>query len=265
MSSNPGLGVQSFPNALRGQLKIHPTDTTQFGVYSTGTVRKFVSGTRYRIGDRVFKYGKTGAAVNPGFGAFNNGVYSGITGGNVTARAIGDIWLDILLDATTGGTTWFGTKNNMVGGIWCQPDGTNAQFRMITGHEKGADALTIKVYLDGPITRTMIATSFMECAQNPYNQLSNSGGGWASVMGVPTTVIASGSYGWFQSWGPCWVTPSLPVADTVKWRTVCFVGDGSIRSFEDVTGETGHQVAGFVIDQTSGDNPPFVMLQISPY
>lgn len=256
--------LNNHPLALKGQLRISALDTTQFGYVSTGTVKKHPFGTRYRIGDRVFKYGKGTAALKGGYGAFNQGAYSGITGGNVTARAIGDMWLDILLDGTTGGATWFGTKNNMVGGIWCQPDATNPQFRMITGHEKGADAATIKIWLDAPITRTMIATSFMEIAQNPYAQLQHISGGWASAMGVPTTVIASGSYGWLQSWGPCWVTPSLPVADTVKWRTVVFVGDGSIRSFEDATGEDGHQVAGFVIDKTSGDNPPFVFLQISP-
>jgi len=258
---------QNHPNLLVGQLKISADDTTQFGYVSTGTVKKFIPGTRYRIGDRVFHYGKATAALKGGYGAFNQGAYTGVTGGNVTARAIGDMWLDILLDATTGGTTWFGTKNNMVGGIWCQPDATNPQFRMITGHEKGASAATIKVYLDAPITRTMIATSFMEIAQNPYNQLQHVSGGWASVMGVPATVIASGSYGWTQSWGPCWLTPGLPVADTVNWREVVFVGDGSIRSVKDAydaDNNVGYQRAGFVIDKTSGDNPPFVFLQICP-
>ena len=263
--SNPGAGIQNFPNALIGQLKIDALDPTQFGVYSTGTARKFISGTRYRIGDRVFKYGKAAAALIPKKGAYNTGAYSGITGGNVTARAIGDTWLDILLDATTGGVTWFGTKNNMIGGFYSQPDVLNSQFRIITGHEKGANGAIIKVYLDGPITRTMIATSFSELAQNPYNQVSQAGDNFASMMGVPTTAIASGSYAWLQTWGPCWLNPNTPVADTAHWRTVVFMSDGSIQAYEDATGETGYQVAGFVIDKTSGDNPPFIFLQISPF
>ncbi len=262
-----GPQPQNHPNALVGQLHIDAIDTTRFGVYSTGAVKKFLFGTRYRIGDRVFKYGKAGAALLPKKGAANYGAYSGVTGGNVTARAIGDTWVDILLDATTGGATWFGTKNNMVGGFWSQPDTANSQFRIITGHEKGADGAIIKVYLDGPITRTMIATSFMEIAQNPYANLRQSGNDYVSVMGVPTTGQASGGFGWHQTWGPCWLNPNIPVADTVKWRTVVFLNDGSIQSFEDATGETGHQVAGFVIDNTSpgSDNPPFIFLQISPY
>lgn len=258
----------NHPNSLAGQLHIDATDTTRFGVYSTGVVKKHLFGLRYRIGDRVFKYGKAGGAIKAGKGAKNSGAYNGVTGGNVTARAIGDIWLDILLDATTGGATWFGTKNNMVGGFWSQPDSTSSQFRIITGHEKGADAATIKVYLDGPITRTMVANSFMELAQNPYAQLTQTDESeYTSVMGVPSTNIASGSHGWNQTWGPCWMNPNTPVADTANWRTVVFRKDGSVQSFDDATAEAGHQVAGFVIDNTGpgSDNPPFIFLQISPF
>lgn len=267
MSEEYAQALQNHPLALKGQLKITAGDTTTYGVYSTGTKKKHPYGTRYRIMDRIFKYGKAGKANIPKYGAFNMGLYSGITGGNVTARAIGDVWLDILLDATTGAAAWFGTKNEMVGGFWSQPDVLNSQFRYIMGHEKGANAATIKVYLDGPITRTMIATSFMEIAQNPYAQLETqpAGGGFQSVMGVPTTAQASGSYGWFQTQGPCYMNPNTPVADTQYWRTVVFDGAGSVRSFEDATGETGYQVAGFVIDNTlpGSDNPPFIFLQIS--
>lgn len=264
-----GAQLQNHPNSLAGQLHISALDTTRFGVYSTGTVKKFMYGTRYRIGDRVFKYGKAGKANIPKYGAFNMGLYSGVTGGNVTARAIGDIWVDILLDATTGGTTWFGTKNEMVGGFYCQPDVTNSQFRIIIGHEKGADGATIKVFLDGPITRTMIATSFTEIAQNPYAQLETqpAGGTFQSVMGVPTTAQALADYGWFQTWGPCWLNPNAPVADTANWRMVVFDGAGSVRGYDDAVGETGHQIAGFVIDNTTpgSDDPPYIMLQISPF
>lgn len=258
----------NHPNSLAGQLHIDATDTTRFGVYSTGTVKKHVIATRYRIGDKVYKYGKATAALKGCLGAFNTGIYRGITGGNVTARAIGDVWLDILLDANTGAAAWFGTKNNMVGGIWAQPDTTNPQSRIITGHEKGANAATIKVYLDGPITRTMIATSFMEICQNPYNQLQQPGDYLTSVMGVPTTVIASGSYGWLQTWGPTWVRPNItPFADNNNQRDAYFKEDGSVNVAGNITIETGFQKAGFVIDATTGalDNPPFIFLQISPF
>jgi len=255
-----------YPRTIEGILHVDPdqTDTTKFGLYAIGTTKLFYPGTRYRRGDSAYRYGYATAAVKSGYGAFNGGTYSGVTGGNVTERAIGDDTVDILLDATTGGATWFGTANQMVGGFYSQPDATCSQFRMIIGHDRGDNADTIWLNLDGPITRTMVATSFTEICQNPYSQLKIAGGGWASVMGVPVTNIAASSYGWLQTWGPTWLTPGLPVADTINWREVVFVGDGSIRSYEDATGETGYQRAGFVIDCTSGDNPPFVFLQINP-
>lgn len=258
----------NHPLELAGQLKVVTGDTTTYGVYSTGTVKKHMYATRVRIIDRIFKYGKAGKANIPKYGAFNMGLYSGVTNGNVTARAIGDLWVDITLDATTGAAAWFGTKNEMVGGFYCQPDVLNSQFRYIMGHEKGASGAIIKIWLDGPITRTMIATSFTEIAQNPYAQLETrpAGSQFQSVMGVPTTAQASGSYGWFQTWGPCWLNPNTPVADTAHWRTVVFDGAGSVQGYDDATGETGHQIAGFVIDNTTpgSDNPPYIMLQISP-
>lgn len=257
-----------LPNVVTGRLRVDPdqSDTEEFGVYSTGATQLYELGTRYRERDRIFRYGKAGAALIPKKGAKNWGQFSGVTGGNVTARAIGDTTVDILLDATTGSTAWFGAADNMVGGYWSQPDTANSQFRTIIGHERGDNADTINITLDGPITRTMIATSFMEILQNPYRDLRQTGNDFSSVMGVPTTAIASGSFGWFQTWGPLWLNPNQPVADTANWRTVVFLNDGSVIGFDDATGETGHQHAGYVIDRNSsgGDNPPFIFLQISP-
>ncbi len=265
-----GPQPRNFPNALAGKLRIDATDTTQFGVYSTGTVKKHIYGTRYRIGDSVYKYGRGGAALATGFGAKNFGAYNNITGGVVSTRAIGDTQIDILLDATTGAAGWFGTKNNMVGGFASMPTGSPTMFRKITGHEKGADTATIKVYLDGPLTRATVATQMVEVGQNPYYDLRQTNNLYTSVMGLPTTAILSGSSGWMQTWGPCWCVPALPVADTSHWREVSFGGDGSILSTNDAIAahaSDSYQVAGFVIDNTSpgSDNPPFIFLQISPF
>ncbi len=257
----------NHPNSLAGQLKITADDPTQFGVYSTGTVRKHILGTRYRIGDRVYKYGRGGAAIVPRYGAKNFGPYRNIGGGVVSARSIGDMWIDILLDATEGGADWFGTKNNMVGGMVVMATGDPEMMRHITGHEKGANAATIKIYLDGPLIRAVSATQMCEVIQNPYYNLQQVNQNFSSVMGMPTAKVASASYGWMQTWGGCWIVPALPVADEALWREVYFGGDGSIMGSEDATAETGLQRAGFVIDNTSpgSDNPPFIFLQISPF
>ena len=269
MSEEFAPALNNHPLALVGQLRIDPDDPTEFGVYSTGTKRKHILGTRYRIKDSVYKYGRAGAALATGFGGKNFGAYNNITGGVVSARSIGDMWIDLLLDSTTGAAGWFGTKNNMVGGFVSMPTGAPTMFRNIVGHEKGASAATIKVYLDGPLTRATDAAQMCEVGQNPYYNLRQTNNLYTSVMGVPTTKIASGSFGWFQSWGPCWCIPALPVADTAHWRVAVFGGDGSILSFNDAISahaSDSYQIAGFVIDNTSpgSDNPPFIFLQISP-
>lgn len=260
----------NHPNLITGELRVGHA-AADYGVYSTGLIKKFELGTRYRLGDRVFHYGKAGAAINVAVGAKNTGGFINVTGGVVTKRVAGDMWIDLKLGATEGGATWFGTKNNMVGGLVVfHAAGANQHFRMITGHEKGANLATIKTYLDGPISSAIAATTMTEIAQNPYGQLSQAANEYNSVMGVPVVTHAINAYGWFQSWGPCWIVPSLPVADTKHWRTVVFVGDGSIKSVNDAAAEGGtsysYQHAGFVIDQTSlaADNPPFIFLQICP-
>jgi hypothetical protein len=88
-------------------------------------------------------------------------------------------------------------------------------------------------------------------------------------MGVPVTTIAAGRFGWIQTWGPCWVTPSVAgVGSATTERTLIFVGDGSVHNINDNDMSTyGCQIAGFCINTTAaGDwtNPPFVMLTISP-
>lgn len=258
----------NHPNLIRGELRVGHA-APDYGVYSTGLVKKFELGTRYRIGDRVFHYGRTETAANVALGAKNEGIYRRVGGGVVTITTADQTWIDLLLDATEGGATWFGTKNNMVGGMLViHAAGANQKFRMIVGHEKGASAATIKVYLDGPLGSVVAATSLVDVAQNPYAQLHQDNNPYSSVMGVSVITHVIYAYGWFQSWGPCWVVPSLPVADTADWRTVVFTSDGSVKGFDDAVGETGHQVAGFVIDMTwiggGADNPPFIFLQVCP-
>ena len=235
--------------------------------YRDSTTQNYLLGSRrVTLDGRVYRYALAGAACASGFGCKNFGAYAAVTGGAVTTTVDGADKVVILLDATTGGATWFGTAGRMIGGYVSMPTGTPPLFRIITDHSTGVDGGYVTITLDGPLTRAVTATNFMEIAQNPYANVRQTNNNFTSVMGVAVGAIASGSYGWIQTWGPCWCIPAIPVADTAQWRTVCFGGDGSVLSYEDITGETGLQVAGFVIDNTSpgSDNPPFIMLQISP-
>ncbi len=255
-----------LPNIVTGQLRIDPdgSDTTEFGVYSTGTVQAYELGTRYRVDDRVFRYGKAGAAINGQRGAFDFTTFFGEN--TVAAAAIGDNFVQITTDATSGSVTnGFGVENNMVGGYFSQPDATNRQFRRITGHLVGASGATINVFLDGPITRTMVTSSFVEWMPNPYGNLRNSGGTFRQVMGVATTTIASGSFGWFQTWGPTYMGQNAGADFGGAYDAVAHFHEGG--NLEDADTHANGQVAGFIMGtRSSGSfaNPPFVYLTISP-
>ena len=257
----------TFPNIVTGTLRIDPdgTDTTEFGVYSTGTVQQYELGTRYRQDDRVFRYGKAGSALNGQRGAFDFTTFFGEN--TVAAASIGDTSVQITTDATSGDTTnGFGVENNMVGGYFSQPDATARQFRRITGHKVGASGATIDVFLDGPLTRDLPAAgAFTEWMPNPYGNLRQPGGTTRAVMGVPTTTIASGSFGWFQTWGPAWMAQNAGADFGGSYDTVAHFHEGG--NLEDADTHANGQVAGFIIGtRSSGSfaNPPFVYLTISP-
>ena len=236
------------------------SDTTKFGVYSVGTTKLYPFGSRYDIDERSFLYCYAGAACNPGYGAAYYNQYVSVA--TATAQSIGDMTIDITV------TTTAFTKDELQGGYYSQPDGTCKQFRRILGNSACASGGITRLFLDGPFTRTLVANSFAELMRNPCSDVRGGptlNNEYVTYFGVPATTIASTYYGWVQTWGPTWATPQTPVADTANWRTVVFQSNGSIRGFDDAIGETGHMVAGHVIDRTGSgsDNPPFIYLTCS--
>lgn len=264
-----------FPNlnnqvAVGGRLHVVPDTTTvkEMGLYATGTEMLWLPGTRYSPDERSFVYGKNGGtnAIIPGYGCAFKLAYLDVDAGLNKAIAIGDTSLYIAVDAGTA--TAFGTADRMKGGYFSRPAGTITQFRRIIDHEIGSSGAVIRIDVDGPFTFASDAAAFIELMQNPwwsmgYPQEENAN--YSGKGGIATTTIAAGSFGWFQTWGPCWGVPELPVADETDRRTVFFGGGGELRGGTDVTVENGFQTAGYVIDSTGSgsDNPPFVFLQIS--
>lgn len=260
MSNNPK--PVNMPNRVTGKLRIGNT-AADYGPYGTGTVQKFELGTRYRQDDRVFHYCHAGGALNPQRAAFDRNAW--FASNTVAATVVGQMYVVITTGATSGSVTaGFGLKNLMVGGYYVQPDGTNKTFRRITGHEAGPSGSTIKVYLDGPLTRALPA-SYAEWMPNPYLNLRQPGGTFRTVMGIPNVVIASGSYGWIQTWGPCWMALNTILDFGASYNNEAeFTEGGNLTDFGT---NTGAQRAGYIIGtRSSGNwaNPPFVYLQISP-
>jgi hypothetical protein len=112
------------------------------------------------------------------------------------------------------------------------------------------------------------ATTTIELMECPFYciKADGAGGDYVTYIGVPASNATSGQYLWIQTWGPCWITSNGATCDSVRDRTIVFVGNGSVESSNDETLESGFQIAGVALDM-SGDgasNAPFVLLQIMP-
>ncbi len=236
-----------------------------------------VKSEKWNVGDRVvtpdgrvFRYAKAAGALNPQFGAQNNvGQLSIDGGGTKYAAEAGDTSVHITLDATLAGTDYFGTKDKMVGAYFSVPHGTHCVFRRIIAHDYSTTTgAVVELKLDAPLDQDLAITSWYEILPNPYGYLVNGGGTHVSVMGIPVVYIASGSYCWVQTWGPTWINVnSAGVGSGAYDRTVVFAEGGGIDQMAEGATVVQRQVAGFIIEKTTGgawDNPPFVMLMISP-
>ncbi len=241
-----------------------------YGFLYTTSVNK---DSKWDVGDRVvlpdgrvFRYAKAAGALNPKFGAKNSVTFLD-SDNTQAAAAIGDTEISITLNATSDDSTYFGTADQMVGAYFSQPDTAHCTFRRIIAHGVGDTGDVIKITLDAPLTRAIPVNSFYEILPNPYGYVNQDGSLLSSVMGMPLIVVASGSYCWIQTWGPYWVNVAVGgVGSGSNDRLVVFDGAGAINQAINGTTET-FQVAGFIIDKTTSgtwDNPPFVMLQISP-
>jgi len=240
-------------------------------IYEVGTTKKYALGTRLVTADgRVFRYAKAEGDLIANRGAVNHQIYSGITGGIVSAFASGVTEVNILLDTVTSGSSFFGVENNMEGGSIVLATGAPTICRQIVKHKAGSDAETITITLDGPTTRAITAAEMAEVMRNPYQALSQTiHTTTCSIMGVTQNAWSAGEYGWIQTWGVSWVTPSLGTLGCGMYdRELVFLGNGTIVQSTDYDPtSTSHQHAGFLINRTvptTWSVPPFMMIQISP-
>jgi hypothetical protein len=263
------MGKARVLHPHRAGLVGHDTAPDWGFLYATSSIQDpdWDIGDRVVLPDgRVYRYGKAAGALNPKFGAKNSVTF--LDSDNTSAAAeIGDTEITIDLNGTSEHADYFGTKDGMVGGYFSQPDTAHAQFRQIVGHPAGVSGDTIKVKLDAPLTKAIVTNSFCEFMPNPYKFLNQDDSFLSSVMGMPNEIIASGSFGWIQTWGPKWCNPQLAgIGSGSNDRLVVFNSTGSVTQALNGTTET-FQVAGYIIDKTASGNwtnPPFVMLQISP-
>ena len=264
--------MPSYANmaTVGGGMPLDLTGDYALGYASEETVQRADYGARVITNDgRVFKYCKAKAAVKSGFGAANDAPQN-ISDATVTA-AVGDLEVGVTIAAGDGAAADGAiAENELRGGYFVAGHGATAavQNRMIEKNTLvAAGGAECTLTLDFPIADAL-AAAFCELVLNPYRYLSNGALEYNAFMCVPAVNADAAENFWGQTWGPCWVVPgggdNTP-GDSVDDRMVYFVGDGSVNGGTAIDEERGHQVAGFIIDETGiGTGAlPLVMLQIS--
>ena len=247
-------------------------------IYQTSTVKHpdFNIGDRVALPDgRVFRYSKVGSlTVLTNYGAAYEkkvNAYAVAPAQGTDAGAVGD-WKVSMTVASPFGLLGTGVlaENELRGGYVVIGHNTdNPQTRGIVGHPALAAAGILTVDLDASlVTAVTVGTTGIEAMGNPYGQLINTGGAgeYMAFLGVPAVGATTGQHFWLQTWGPVWIVSDGNTCDGLGDRTIYFMSNGSVKSGNDVTIESGFQMAGFAMDRSglAASNSPLVMLQISP-
>jgi hypothetical protein len=260
----PGMGGQELAN-------LHVPET-----FKPDSIQKYPLGTKFVCGDRIYRYAKAGGVCSPEWGAYKAKKTN--TNAVAPAQAVGagvegSYEVTVTIDTEIGAlTTGVLTANELAGGYIVIGNGSSQhpQMRLIVSHPALATAGgALTLTLDMPLIADVTAgTTNIELMESPfYNLLADgSGGDYVTFIGMPSAEVVSGEYFWVQTWGPCWITSDGNTCDSARDRTIAFVGNGSVVSSNDVTMESGFQLAGVALDMSgsSASNAPIVLLQIMP-
>jgi len=124
----------------------------------------------------------------------------------------------------------------------------------------GADD-TIKIYVDPPVALAATAVP-VDGLPSPYNFVVASGSGTTqtSVICVPEIAVASGSYFWGQTRGPCWVTPNAGW-NTANYRMCRWHTNGTILPALDSSG-LAYQIAGYLLAESADADDAHIQLML---
>jgi hypothetical protein len=255
-------------------------------ILASDALPKYPIGTKFVNGLRTYYYCKASGTVNTEWGAYKakktNTVAVAPTqataaaqaaaypGETLAAGAAGSCYVTVTIDTEIGVlTTGVLSENELAGGFIVVGNGSSQHPQMfqIVSHPALATAggsLTLK--LDMPLaTAVTAATTTIELMECPFYNLKadGSGGDYVTFLGMPAANAADGEYFWLQTRGPCWITSDGNTCDSAKDRTLVWQGNGSIVSSNDITVESGFQIAGVAIDMSGSgaSNAPMVDLQ----
>lgn len=210
------------------------------GLSTSDTIQRYVAGARHLAWDgSVYKYGKASAVMT----SYQAGARFTDTAADVTFEALpgGESAGSRTITITQGSIT----EDLYQGGlltVFYSGTGDGTTF-LIQGNDATSGTLTT-LYLDRPLPAAVTSSHSCELFPNPYMAIAQNSSPGESIVGPPMAIIASGSFGWFKTRGPAFISAQANVGvaytQAAFWRH-----DGSV----DVGTSAG---AAFVTDQYAG-------------
>jgi len=232
------------------------------GIYEDSTTKNYHLGARRELADgRVFRYCRAGSALTRFVAGGNDDQWSLTNEEPNDAAAIGATTMTVVNTAAT--------VNQYEGG-WVVIFTSPLQMRYVTSND-ASDGTDTTIYLDGGLEVAVVADSTWVTGYSSiyYDvtapNLSSGDEAYLTFVAVPVCTVASGSYFWGQTWGPCYGVAAQTVpGSAANQRLVYFGDDGNLWDYGDLTAGTGAQYAGYLLPRTdSGSGDQFYMLQLS--
>lgn len=235
------------------------------------TTQKHEIGSRLVTDDGdVFRYVMAGGTLNSDLGCVPQ--YTQEVGYNTIAESavVGDTEIVVDMGASDGiaegGVIAVDYLKN--GRVLVFPHSANTFMRRILTNTVTAGATEMTLTLDRGIPHAItVDVDHMEAMASPYKNVITSTSAQKSVVGIPTSAMTIGQYGWIQTWGIVWIAPQGAVSTGNNDREVVFRHDSSVdqHDYSDAV-ITLAQHAGFILKDIrgGGQGAPFIMLQISP-
>lgn len=222
-------------------------------VYEFGTSVIWPIGTRFQLGERVYRYYLVGAVASAAGKAYQSPVIE--TNGDVTDMAVDTPAIGARqMEVTNGGNTAIAVDEFAEGWLHVNDDTGEAYVYQIRANDAMATSAAGTVYLYDQVKIALVANSTVSLTHNKYYQnIIHPSPPTALVTGVAPGIITAANYGWLQTWGPAAVLQQGTLyegQDVMASKTV----DGAIESYKIVirTGSTG-----------AGDETAFVLVEDS--
>jgi len=242
-------------------------------IYSISATQMHRLGTRLVRGDRVFRYAKAGATLNPDLLAWGYNAQMISYAAAPVAAPAGTNSISMTVGASDGPAADGAlAAHYLQGGYIVVFSSTVDTFvaNIVDNTVVASGGGTTVLTLDGDIPVAIAtATSTMEATAVPYVDMrTDNSGGYRPFMGVPMRAATTTSpYFWLQTWGPTWVAPQAAVGVTANNNAIVVRHDGSIDEVDvsDANVDMAQRV-GFVMTRVTANTQgaPFIFLQIAP-